>query len=224
MLLLSLVVQGTNIYEEIWPITLVYVELCHSLPRIVVWATNCGILLANCCGHISKCTPTKSHQSKDRLLLLALVTHKHTHTPWKLNHLSVLIMKKENYWKNSHSLFYHKKSKIIGNFLSVSLWFVAHPEEQFLPLEWIVSPMWCLWKMDRFTQGDTSTTHLDLLSIILRYLLDLVVTEQVKTWTQGIVGAQWNESNRCVAECFLQTQTIHQWHYSGKGNVQICDH
>lgn len=42
--------------------------------------------------------------------------------------------------------------------------------------------------------------------ILTRYLLDLVVTEMVKTWTQGIVRAQWNEPNRCVTECVLWSQ------------------
>jgi len=31
-----------------------------------------------------------------------------------------------------------------------------------------------------------------LLMLLRRYLLDLVVAEEVKTWTQGIVSAQWN--------------------------------
>lgn len=42
---------------------------------------------------------------------------------------------------------------------------------------------------------------------IFRYdtddLLDFVVTEEVKTWTQGIVRAQWNESNWYVTEFVL---------------------
>lgn len=36
-----------------------------------------------------------------------------------------------------------------------------------------------------------------------QYVLDLVVTEEVKTWTQGIVRAQWNESNWYVADFVL---------------------
>lgn len=40
------------------------------------------------------------------------------------------------------------------------------------------------------------------------YVLNFVVTEEVKTWTQGIVGTQWNESNWYVTECVLHTENI----------------
>lgn len=53
--------------------------------------------------------------------------------------------------------------------------------------------------------GDCVMIKSGSLSMILtRYLLDLVVTEEVQTRTQGVVRAQWNESNRGVTECVLQ--------------------
>lgn len=45
--------------------------------------------------------------------------------------------------------------------------------------------------------------------ILNRYLLDLVVTEEVKTRTQGVAGAQWNESNGCVTDGVLQSLNMH---------------
>ncbi len=47
--------------------------------------------------------------------------------------------------------------------------------------------------------------------MLMRHLLDLAVTEKMKTWTQGIMRAQWNESNWCFTDCVLQSQkNIHQ--------------
>lgn len=43
-----------------------------------------------------------------------------------------------------------------------------------------------------------------------QYILDLVVTEEVKTRTQGIVRAQWNESNWYVTDFVLLSYNIHQ--------------
>lgn len=43
-----------------------------------------------------------------------------------------------------------------------------------------------------------------------RYLLDLVVTEEVKAWTQRITRAQRNESNGYVTHFILSYQNIHQ--------------
>lgn len=40
-------------------------------------------------------------------------------------------------------------------------------------------------------------------TIFMRNSLDLVVTQKVKTWTQGIVRAQWNEPNRCITKHVL---------------------
>lgn len=37
----------------------------------------------------------------------------------------------------------------------------------------------------------------------IRHSLDLVVTEEVKTWTEGIVGAQWNDSDWYVTDFVL---------------------
>lgn len=46
--------------------------------------------------------------------------------------------------------------------------------------------------------------------MLKHYLLDLVVTEEMKTWTEGIMGAQWNESNWCLTEDVLWSENIHQ--------------
>lgn len=43
------------------------------------------------------------------------------------------------------------------------------------------------------------------LNILMRYVLDLVVTEEMKTWTQGIVRAQWNESDWYVTDFVLSS-------------------
>lgn len=42
-----------------------------------------------------------------------------------------------------------------------------------------------------------------VLVLSMRNLLHLVVTQKVKTWTQGIVRAQRNESNRCITKYLL---------------------
>lgn len=41
------------------------------------------------------------------------------------------------------------------------------------------------------------------------YLLDLVVTEEVKAWTQGIVRAQWDESDWYATDFILSSHNIH---------------
>lgn len=53
-------------------------------------------------------------------------------------------------------------------------------------------------------------TYFFCLQNLDRYLLDLVVTEEVKTWTQRITRAQRNESDRYVTHFILSRQNTRQ--------------
>lgn len=101
---------------------------------------------------------------------------------------------------------------------SISLWFAAHLVVQLPPSGWTALLMWCLWsefktfpvRLIQFMLGFCFCNNKSCNSKQDRYLLDLVVAEEVKAWTQRITGAQGNESNWHVTHFILSQQNIHQ--------------